>query len=305
MKVLKLVNDYYKSYDFRNIRDETKKQYEYFINVMLNTEVDGQALSTLNINDLTTRMAKVAYDGWCEKGIHMANHIMSASSIVFNHGLRMELCTINPFSNVRRRAAERRKTVWSREDVRKFLDTAYGDFSTRNIGLIAHMAYEWCQRLGDMRLLTWDNIDFDTKTMRLEQSKRKADVHLPISDDLCDMLSQQHDDFGFQQYIAPRPNPINGEYRPYSLQKLPLFARRIMDDAGLPKELRLADLRRTGTTEMVEAGVGMAQIMSVTGHSNPASVKPYMKNTLKSANFALTERKIHGKSIPSAAKEGV
>jgi len=305
MKVLKLVNDYYKSYDFRNIRDETKKQYEYFINVMLNTEVDGQALSTLNINDLTTRMAKVAYDGWCEKGIHMANHIMSASSIVFNHGLRMELCTINPFSNVRRRAAERRKTVWSREDVRKFLDTAYGDFSTRNIGLIAHMAYEWCQRLGDMRLLTWDNIDFDTKTMRLEQSKRKADVHLPISDDLCDMLSQQHDDFGFQQYIAPRPNPICGEYRPYSLQKLPLFARRIMDDAGLPKELRLADLRRTGTTEMVEAGVGMAQIMSVTGHSNPASVKPYMKNTLKSANFALTERKIHGKSIPSAAKEGV
>jgi len=305
MKVLKLVNDYYKSYDFRNIRDETKKQYEYFINVMLNTEVDGQALSTLNINDLTTRMAKVAYDGWCEKGIHMANHIMSASSIVFNHGLRMELCTINPFSNVRRRAAERRKTVWSREDVRKFLDTAYGDFSTRNIGLIAHMAYEWCQRLGDMRLLTWDNIDFDTKTMRLEQSKRKADVHLPISDDLCDMLSQQHDDFGFQKYIAPRPNPINGEYRPYSLQKLPLFARRIMDDAGLPKELRLADLRRTGTTEMVEAGVGMAQIMSVTGHSNPASVKPYMKNTLKSANFALTERKIHGKSIPSAAKEGV
>jgi len=156
-----------------------------------------------------------------------------------------------------------------------------------------------------MRLLTWDNIDFDTKTMRLEQSKRKADVHLPISDDLCDMLSQQKEDFGFQKYIAPRPNPINGEYRPYSLQKLPLFARRIMDDAGLPKELRLADLRRTGTTEMVEAGVGMAQIMSVTGHSNPASVKPYMKNTLKSANFALTERKIHGKSIPSAAKEGV
>ena len=33
------------------------------------------------------------------------------------------------------------------------LDAAYGDFSTRNIGLIAHMAYEWCQRVGDMRLL--------------------------------------------------------------------------------------------------------------------------------------------------------
>ncbi len=304
-QLTELVADYYKSYDYRNLRDETKKQYEYFINVMLNTEVDGHALSTLDYTTMKTRVAKVAYNEWCEKGIHMANHVMSVASIVFNHGLRMEMCILNPFANVRRRAAERRKTVWSREHVQKFLDAAYSDFSTRNIGLIAHMAYEWCQRLGDMRLLTWDAIDFEARTLTLEQSKRKADVHLPISDDLCDMLSQQHEDFGFQKYVAPRPYPIKGEYRPYSLQKLPLHARKLMDDAGLSRELRLSDLRRTGTTEMVEAGVGMAQIMSVTGHANPASVKPYMKNTLKSANHALTERKIHVTSITSAAKEGV
>jgi len=303
MELSSLVQDYYKSYDYRNLRDETKKQYQYFISVMLNTEVDGQVLSTLDYTSLPTRVAKVAYNQWCEKGIHMANHVMSAASIVFNHGLRMELCTLNPFANVRRRAADRRKTVWGREDVQKFLDEAYSDFSTRNIGLIAHMAYAWCQRLGDMRTLRWDNIDFDAKTVKMEQSKRKADVHLPIDDDLCDMLTQQHDDFGFQPYIAPRPYPIKGEYRPYSLQKLPMFARKVMDRAGLPQELRLSDLRRTGTTEMVEAGVGMAQIMSVTGHANPASVKPYMKNTLKSANLALTERKMHDTSMVSAAEE--
>ena len=60
---------------------------------------------------------------------------------------------------------------------------------------------------------------------------------------------------------------------------------------GLPNELRIADLRRTGTTEMVEAGVSMGQIMSVTGHANPQSVKPYMKNTFDSAKNALTMRK--------------
>jgi integrase len=78
-----------------------------------------------------------------------------------------------------------------------------------------------------------------------------------------------------------------------------------MQQAGLPDELRLSDLRRTGTTEMVEAGVGIGQIMSVTGHANPSSVKPYMKNTLTSANYALTERNNHVKSITSAAKESV
>ena len=69
-----------------------------------------------------------------------------------------------------------------------------------------------------------------------------------------------------------------------------------MELAKIPNELRLMDLRRTGTTEMVEAGVPMGQIMSVTGHANPQSVKPYMKNTYASAENALTLRNNHGKS---------
>ena len=303
MKLTKLVDDYYSSYDYRNLRDETKAHYKYLLNVMLNTTVEGSPLCQHDYTNLPTRVAKVAYNEWCEKGLHMANHLLSAARIVFNHGLRMELCLTNPFANVRKRPVDRRKTVWGRGDVQKFLDAAYSDFSTRNVGLIAHMAYEWCQRLGDMRLLEWDAINFDTQTVYIKQSKRKAEVHLPIEDDLFAMLMQQNKDFGFQEYVAPRPKPRNGMFIPYSLQKLPLYARKIMNDAGLSPELRLSDLRRTGTTEMVEAGVGMAQIMSVTGHSNPSSVKPYLKNTLSSANSALTARKSHGISIASAAKE--
>jgi len=305
MKLEKVITDYYSSYDYRNLRDETKKQYEYFLNVMLNTKVEGKSLCQYDCDKLTTRVAKVAYNEWCEKGVSMANHVISATRIALNHGVRMELCTLNPFANVRKRSTERRKTVWSRDDVAKLLNTAYSDFSTRNIGLIAHMAYEWCQRLGDMRMLTWDSINFDTKTVHIRQSKRKAEVTLPIENDLFAMLQEQEQDFGFQPYVAPRPKPIAGEYRPYSLQKLPLHARKLMQQAGLPDELRLSDLRRTGTTEMVEAGVGIGQIMSVTGHANPSSVKPYMKNTLTSANYALTERNNHVKSMTSAAKESV
>ena len=179
----------------------------------------------------------------------------------------MELCVTNPFANIRKRTVERRKTVWGREDVRKLLDTAYSDFSTRNIGLIAHMAYEWCQRLGDMRLLTWDDIDFESQTVYIEQSKRKADVHLPISDDLFSMLKLARRGFWLSK-VCCTPSLRNtwGCIDPISIQKLPLHGRKLMDAAGLSKELRLADLRRTGVTEMVEAGVGMAQIMSVTGH---------------------------------------
>ena len=76
----------------------------------------------------------------------------------------------------------------------------------------------------------------------------------------------------------------------YTVHRLSKVARDAITLSGLPKELRIADLRRTGTTEMVEAGVSMGQIMSVTGHANPQSVKPYMKNTYDIAKNALTLR---------------
>ena len=198
MKLQKLVHDYTSSFDFKQLRDETKAQYKYFLNVLLSTEAEGKPLCRFECDKITTRIAKTAYNEWCERGIHLANHTISVTRIVFNHGVREELCMVNPFAIVRKRAAEKRKVVWGREEVQKFLDVAYSDFKTRNIGLIAHMAYAWCQRLGDMRLLTWDSIDFESARVHIEQSKRRADVELPIDDDLLDMLKQQEKDFGFQ-----------------------------------------------------------------------------------------------------------
>jgi len=300
---MKTVNDmvqkYYSSNDFNMLRDKSKKDYQYFLTVMTGTFGD------VAYDELTSKQAKHAYEEWVVRGISFANHICTVSSLVYRYAIDMEYATVNPFASVRRKTSPQRKVVWSENDVRQFLDTAYADFNYRNIGLIIHMTYEWCQRLGDMRLLTWDNIDLDNRKMYLEQSKRRAEVTLPIEDDLHDMLVQQYDDFGFQEYVAPRPTPVSGSYEPYSIDRLGRVGRSVMRLAGLSNELRLMDLRRTGTTQMVEAGVPMGQIMSVTGHSNPQSVKPYMKNTYASANSALTARKSHGISISSADKESV
>ena len=291
MKLKQIAKEYYSSHDYKHLRNETKAQYIYCLTNSMATSVDDVVLGEVDVSKMSTKQAKLAYDQWCDRGISTANHIMAVTRIVYNYAVRMEHCNVNPFATVRRRATQPRKVVWTKDDVKKLLDAAYSDFSTRNIGLIAHMAYEWCQRVGDMRLLTWDTIDFETRRVVILQSKRNAQVELPIDDDLLDMLIQQEQDFGFQQYVAPKPTSFKGVYHPYTVQKLPLYARKLMNDAGLSKELRLSDLRRTGVTEMVDAEVGIGQIMSVTGHANPQSVKPYLKNTYASANNALTARK--------------
>ena len=291
MKTVKhLVDKYYNSNDFKMLRSRTKKDYQYFLSVMV------ADFGSVNFGELTSKQAKHSYERWGERGISLANHVCTVSSILFRYAIEMEYTRVNPFANVKRKTPPQRKVVWTEDDVRQFLDTAYSDFQWRSIGLIVHMAYEWCQRLGDMRLLTWDNIDLEAKKLYLEQSKRRAEVTLPIQDDLLEMLTQQEQDFGFQQYVVPRTTPVHGQYEPYSMERLSKAGRAVMREAGLSDELRLMDLRRTGTTQMVEAGVPMGQIMSVTGHSNPQSVKPYMKNTYASANNALTTRKAHGKS---------
>jgi integrase len=141
-----------------------------------------------------------------------------------------------------------------------------------------------------MRTLEWDNIHWEDKQLHLEQSKRRAEVFLPISEDLLGMLEDQHKDFGFQRYVAPHPSPIQGVFRPYPLERLSKNGRAIMREAMLPETLRLMDLRRTGVTQMVDAGVPLPQVMAVTGHTHVSSVQPYMKHTYLSANNALTQR---------------
>ena len=297
MNLKELSEKYYLSSDFNSLADKTKVDYQYCCSRLLDTEVDGNFMAEMCLTKLNGAMARRGYEVWLNRGTFSANAICSVARKIYSFAMEMGYVETNPFSTFKRKATQVRKVVWTKEQVKQFLDTAYSKFRWRNMGLIVQMSYEWCQRVGDMRMLEFENIDFDKQILNLEQSKRRALVHLPISDELTEMLQQQHQEFGFQKYVAPYPYPFKGLYKTYSLTRLSKVARDVMNASELPKELRIADLRRTGTTEMDEAGVPMGQIMSVTGHANPSSVKPYMKNTLASAENALTKRNLYGKSI--------
>ena len=285
-KVTDLINFYYQSNDFNMLRDTTKVDYRYFLTVV------HQTIGCRKYKDVTSKIAKAAYEEWVKRGISFANHAATCASRVYNYAMQMEHATQNPWANIKRKNPEQRKVTWTHGDVIKFLDVAYSEFEYRNIGLIVQMAYEWCQRLGDMRNLKWESIDLHRQKLSLEQSKRRAEVTLPISDDLTEMLNAQRNDFGFQEYVAPHPRPVSGVYNPYAMERLSKVGRRVMRLAGLSEDLRLMDLRRTGVTQMDQKGVPINQIMSVTGHNHMASVKPYLKHSYDSANNALTMRNV-------------
>ena len=289
-KVTDLINLYYQSNDFNMLRPNTKVDYRYFLTIL------HQTMGTRKYEAVTSKIAKHSYEEWVKRGISFANHAATCASRVYNYAIKMEHTHQNPWSKIERYSVPQRKVVWRHEDVVRFLDYSYSDYEYRSIGLIVQMAYEWCQRLGDMRTLQWDNLDLGNRVLKLEQSKRRADVELPISEELTSMLYDQAEQFSFQPYVAPHPRPVMGEYQPYAMERLSKVGRRVMRLAKLPEELRLMDLRRTGVTQMIDKGVPMGQLMSVTGHNHVSSVKPYMKHTLDAASNALTQRNVRVQS---------
>ena len=286
-----LVAYYRTTPQFLSLRLRTQRDYDYCIERAVRTFLSPKVtFGRTNLGKIGVSECKIAYQEWLKSGIRTANLTASISAILFNMAVELELMATNPMRFVKKMQTKPRKVMWTHDQVRQFLDAAYEKFEWRSIGLIVHMAYSFAQRVGDMRSLKWDNINFEEHRLDLEQSKKRAEVHLPININMYRMLEQQYKEFGFQEYVAPHPYPRNGGYIIYADVDIGRMVNRVKEVAGLPKELTAMDMRRTAITEMVEAGVDTTQIMAVSGHNSPQSMRPYIRHTYKSAANALERR---------------
>jgi integrase len=278
--------EHYKIYsNFSDLADTTTRDYLYMFDILTRHSGDCK------IDAVNVQKAKGIYDGIRNAhGLHVSSKAIRVARVLFNHALDNLLIESNPFSRVKVKTPQPRRVMWKEDQVKQFLSTAYNNWEWRNIGLICQMGYAWVQRMNDLRLLTWDCVNLRERQVTILQTKRGATVYLPIEDKLHEMLSEQYEDFGFQPYVAPHVHPANGEFYPYSRADVSRVAKKILEAADLPTNMWLSDLRRTGTTEMVENGVPVTSIMQVTGHTTPSSLSPYLKNTLKGATEALKSR---------------
>jgi integrase len=290
-KLSDLIKSYKTSLSFSKLGTKTQESYLYDLKAWYQSRVGGVPLLWAKLEDIKTPMCQRVYEEHAARSVSFANHSLAVYRLLFNYAIRQGFTNHNPFSKVQRRIDKARKTVWTKEDVKAFLEVAYSSFKWRNVGLIVQMAYEWGQRMGDMRMLKWENYDMETGVLSLEQSKRRARITLPTSEGLQAMLKQQHDEYGWQQYVAPSNKADrNGGLVPYSLMNLSRVGDVIKKEAQLPEEIKLMDLRRTAVTEMIEAEVPLPNIMAMTGHATPQSVAPYLKHTLKGATVAARMR---------------
>lgn len=206
---------------------------------------------------------------------HRAVHVMKLLRRVWFTCLRHGKVKKNPFQKMGLKSLPDRKVLWEAEQVDKFIETADTQ-QLHGVGTIAMLCYHLCQRPGDMRQLKLSNIKEGCAVFN--QEKTNTEVTIPLTKPLLDRISR----FGM-----PKCERTGNPYDRWLLVKDAAFIRGL---AGLPDFLQLRDLRRTGATEMAEAGCTEDELRAVTGHQSRDVLSIYVRPTTKLAAAGVNKR---------------
>lgn len=288
-----LASNYFSSKQYLSKSINTQINYKHSIRSVCDTNITPKkTLGDRKIKSITAYDCSILYSKWLDKGTAYANRMVRTFGVLFNYAISLDIIDINPMVKIQKVPHKPEETtLWTQDQVVKFVDQCMTDFEYRSIGLIVLMAYEWGQRPTDIIHLKWSSIDLGKQEVVITQSKRGARVHLPIPDNLNQMLIEQQKDFGFQEYVVPNIRPADGAYRPYDRSTFSTKVKQVLTLAGLPDNLQAGTLRKTAINEMVENDVNPLEIMSVTGHQNISSLNPYIKRRLETAKTALEKRR--------------
>ncbi len=107
-------------------------------------------------------------------------------NVLFNQAVRDELLERNPFKAVPLPKASRREVPFLEDPERQRLLEAAG---SHDHGEIVRLALLTGLRLGELQRLTWPDVDFDRRVLRIRQAKTAAGVrNVSIGPDTVEML---------------------------------------------------------------------------------------------------------------------
>lgn len=283
---------YLNSKDFLNLAPVSQKQYEKNIRYAMDFKLSSKKFGDIKLSELTVRACKELYDKLSEDRTPIeASTSFRHLSVVMHYAMSLDILLSNPIARVKKTKVEPKNIVWTREQVEDTLEAAFKEYKYRNVGLAVLMCYEWAQRPTDIYNLKWSSVDFENRMVTIKQSKRGAEVYLPLGDELLAMLKQQKEGLGFQEYVIPKYRRLDKAYVPYGNSDMAKLLHEVQEKAGVPTYLQMGYLRKTAIGEMVEARLDSTLIMQVTGHRNISSLNPYMKNTYSGAKAALDARR--------------
>lgn len=187
--------------------------------------------------------------------------------------LQDELIPANPFDGVALlpATATEEDQTYTDEQIQAVLRTAMGEWKGMTL-----LGIYTGQRLGDVRSMTWEQVDLQKKVLRLSTGKVGLRVVIPLAPPLFDYLAG----------LEHRQGPIHPDAAVRSVGTLSNQFVAILEKIGIREKsthqskgkgrgfrrenlgLSYHNLRHTATTWLYEAGVPEAVVMALIGHKS-------------------------------------
>ena len=301
MTVGYLVRQFEASPRFARYSSRTQQDYSWVYRSVEAQIVDGcRMFGDMKMSEITRQIAYAIYEqNVREHGHDFTNKSMGAWQVAFRYGMfKFAEIASNPFSDLDKISSPARRQRWTDKQLGCFIERA-NELGYPAVGRCALLCMELMQRPGDILSLKWGAYDEHEKVWHIRQSKRGTVVRIPetcrLSVELryvrCSLKDRYFGDIG-QLLVCPT---ITGKR--WHRRNFTKTARRIARAAGLPDDLQIRDLRRTAATEGASAGATPAEMMAVGGWSNPASIRPYLVQTLEQAQAFQAKREAYRRHL--------
>lgn len=277
--------EYYRSTkDYKELKNNSKRMYHTMIQQasLLHVGRSNVRFGEMKATSVDPELVDKLYDQVKEvKSLHRATTMCKVLRKVWFVGLRAGRVKSNPFQKMGLKKLDDRTVLWEPEQVAKFIETA-DEIGMQSIGTMALLCYDLCQRPGDMRQVKWNN--YRNGVFTFFQEKTNTEVNIPASPRLRERLQ------GLERTEDGYIVLCEATGRPYDRRLYSKWAAKVRLEAGLPSDLQIRDLRRTGATEMAEAGCTEDELRSVTGHQSRDVLSIYVRPTTKLAASGINRR---------------
>lgn len=272
----KLVENWYLNYVLKNRKNPSRIKQQIDADII--PLLGKFELDKMKPIDITRALDKIVKRG---APIH-ANRILSSIKQIFNYAVSRGNMEINPASNIKARniggLEKSRERYLSLEEIKAvwhFLDSEQCQMSTQTRSAIKIILLTGV-RTAEIRLATWDQIDFDNSlwTIPPENTKGAITVKIYLTD--------------FTKLVLKDLQASNSSFvllglgtnKPLDEHALPRAIRRIQERVGIP-QWTAHDLRRTFATQLGETlNVDPVVIEKCLGHKMPRIMATYNKNEM-------------------------
>ena len=162
------------------------------------------------------------------------------------------------------------------------------------------VALDTGMRFGEIRTLTWAQVDLDGRIIHLPKTKNGSERDVPLTQRLVKSLGaarRNATELG-SAWVFPGTRKADGTRRTFPLE---LRWWKLKRKTGI-KDLRFHDLRHEALSRLVEAGLSDLEVATISGHKSIQMLKRYTHLRAKDLVHRLDE--LHVGDMPRKRKNG-